>query len=89
MIPSLHLYQLANFKETYALEHGPDMSGPTYSGFQIKVAEFLLIFIRLNLIRYVLEYDIGLLDTLRIVLKRLIDGLHLNKLNLSTRSPFA
>jgi len=80
MIPSL--YQLANFKETLALEYGPTISWRrTYSGFQIKAAEFLPVFILSNLMRYVSGYDTGLLDDSRIVLKCVVDGLHLNQLN--------
>ena len=80
MIPSL--YQLANYKETLALEYGPTISWRrTYSGFQIKAAEFLPVFILSNLMRYVSGYDTGLLDNFRIVLKCLVDGFHLNQLN--------
>ena len=80
MIPSL--YQLDNFKETLALEYGPTISWRrTYSGFQIKAAEFLPIFILSNLMQYVSGYATGLLDDFRIVLKCLVDGFHLNQLN--------
>jgi hypothetical protein len=80
MIPSL--YQIDHFKETLALEYGPTISWRrTYSGFQIKAAEFLPVYILSNLMRYVSGYDTGLLDDLRLVFKCLVDGFHLNQLN--------
>jgi hypothetical protein len=48
MIPSM--YQLEHFKETLAQEYGPAITWrQTYSGFQIKAAEFLPVFILSNL----------------------------------------
>ena len=47
MLPSL--YQLDHFKETLAQEYGPSISWRrTYSGFQIKAAEFLRIRFRVR-----------------------------------------
>ena len=80
MLPSM--YQLDNFKETLAQAYGHAISWRrTYSGFQIKAAEFLPVFILSNLMRYVSGYDTGLLDDIRIVLKCLVDGFHMHKLN--------
>jgi hypothetical protein len=80
MIPSM--YQLDNYKETLAQEYGPTITWRrTYSGFQIKAAEFLPVYILSNLLRYVAGYDTGLLDHFRVVFKCLVDGFHLNQLN--------
>jgi hypothetical protein len=80
MIPSM--YQLDHFKETLAQEYRPTITWhQTYSGFQIKAAEFLPVYILSNLLCYVAGYDTGLLDHFWVVLKCLVDGFHLNQLN--------
>jgi hypothetical protein len=82
MIPSM--YQLDHFKETLKQEYGPTITWRrTYSGFQIKAAEFLPVYILSNLLRYVAGYNTGLLDHWHflVVLKCLEDGFHTNQLN--------